>query len=133
MAGARGAFLLGVPFALAVCPFCTPALVVLLGVSAGIGSPRFGTALLLAFAPGRAVPILLGATTLILAHSARDRVSGIADPDSGGTTWFITPGLQYVTRKWIAETGLRIPVSRHPNGSALRSDYVLTAGFRINY
>lgn len=36
VAGAWGAFALGVPFSVAICPFCTPALVVLLGVAAGI-------------------------------------------------------------------------------------------------
>jgi cytochrome c-type biogenesis protein len=60
-AAAGGAFLLGVPFAVAVCPVCTPALVVLLGAVAGIGSISFGVILLLAFALGRAVPIALGA------------------------------------------------------------------------
>lgn len=56
-----GAFLLGIPFSVAVCPLCTPALVVLLGVATGIGSPLFGATLLFAFALGRAVPIMLGA------------------------------------------------------------------------
>jgi len=50
-----GAFMLGIPFSVAVCPFCTPALVILLGVATGIGSPLFGATLLLA------VPIILGA------------------------------------------------------------------------
>ncbi|MBX3672583.1 MAG: sulfite exporter TauE/SafE family protein [Burkholderiales bacterium] len=59
--GAWGAFALGVPFSVAVCPFCAPTLVVMLGVAAGIGSPGYGAALLLAFALGRAVPVLLGA------------------------------------------------------------------------
>lgn len=59
--GAWGALALGVPFSVAICPFCTPALLVLLGIAAGIGSPVFGVALLLAFALGRAIPILLGA------------------------------------------------------------------------
>ena len=58
---AWGAFLLGIPFAIAVCPVCTPALVVLLGVTAGIGSVLLGAVLLFAFAVGRAVPIALGA------------------------------------------------------------------------
>ena len=64
VAGAWGALALGVPFSVAICPFCTPALVVLLGVAAGIGAPLFGTALLLAFALGRAIPILLGAVAI---------------------------------------------------------------------
>lgn len=55
---AWGAFLLGIPFAIAVC---TPALVVLLGVTAGIGSVLLGVVLLFAFALGRAIPIALGA------------------------------------------------------------------------
>jgi cytochrome c-type biogenesis protein len=58
---AWGAFLLGIPFAVAVCPVCTPALVVLLGVTAGLGSILLGVVLLLAFALGRAVPLAVGA------------------------------------------------------------------------
>lgn len=55
-----GAIALGAAFSVAICPFCTPALVVLLGVAAGVGSITFGVLLLLAFALGRAIPILLG-------------------------------------------------------------------------
>jgi cytochrome c-type biogenesis protein len=55
-----GAGALGAAFSVAICPFCTPALVVLLGVAAGLGSIWFGVLLLLAFAIGRAVPILIG-------------------------------------------------------------------------
>lgn len=60
-AAAWGAFLLGIPFAIAVCPVCTPTLIVLLGVTAGIGSVWLGVVLLLAFALGRAVPVAIGA------------------------------------------------------------------------
>lgn len=83
--GAWGAFLLGVPFSVAICPFCTPALVVLIGVAAVIGSPGFGMALLLAFALGRAIPILLGAfavgwleslSGLRKFHKAFERIGG---------------------------------------------------------
>jgi cytochrome c-type biogenesis protein len=59
-----GAFLLGIPFSVAVCPFCTPALMVALTASAAIGSVTFGFALLLAFALGRSVPIMLGAWSI---------------------------------------------------------------------
>jgi cytochrome c-type biogenesis protein len=58
---AWGAFVLGIPFAIAICPVCTPALVVLLGLTAGLGSVLLGVVLLLAFALGRAVPIAVGA------------------------------------------------------------------------
>ena len=59
--GSWGAFALGVPFAIAICPVCTPALIVLLGVVAGIGSPLWSASLLLACALGRAVPVATGA------------------------------------------------------------------------
>lgn len=61
---AWGAFALGSAFSIAVCPVCTPALVVLLGVAATSGSVAFGLALLVAFAIGRAVPVVLGATAV---------------------------------------------------------------------
>lgn len=62
--GIWGAFLLGIPFSVAVCPFCTPALLVTLTASAAIGSVSFGFALLLAFALGRSIPIILGAWSM---------------------------------------------------------------------
>ncbi len=58
---AWGAFLLGIPFTVAICPVCAPALLVALTASASIGSAPFGFALLLAYALGRSIPIILGA------------------------------------------------------------------------
>ena len=58
------AFLLGIPFSVAICPFCTPALLVMLTASAAIGSVSFGFALLLAFAAGRSIPVILGAWSM---------------------------------------------------------------------
>jgi cytochrome c-type biogenesis protein len=73
-----GALALGASFSIAVCPACTPALVILLGIAAGVGSPLFGMLLLLAFALGRAVPVILGATAIgwlenlsVLRHSQK--------------------------------------------------------------
>jgi cytochrome c-type biogenesis protein len=59
-----GAVALGASFSVAVCPACTPALVVLLGIAAGLGSPLFSVLLLLAFSVGRAVPLVLGASAI---------------------------------------------------------------------
>lgn len=69
--GAWGAFALGVPFTVAICPFCTPVLLVLLGVVAALGSPWLGAVVLLAFALGRSVPILLGAWAIGWLESLR--------------------------------------------------------------
>jgi len=62
--GIWGAFLLAIPFSIAVCPFCTPALLVTLTASAAIGSVGFGFGLLLAFALGRSIPVILGAWSM---------------------------------------------------------------------
>lgn len=62
--GMWGAFSLGIPFSIAVCPFCTPALIVILGVVTSIGSPVFGAIVMLAFSLGRATPIALGAVAV---------------------------------------------------------------------
>jgi cytochrome c-type biogenesis protein len=64
VSSALGAFLLGIPFSVAICPFCTPVLLMLLGVAATIGSPLYAAVLLFAFALGRAVPILIGAVAI---------------------------------------------------------------------
>jgi cytochrome c-type biogenesis protein len=58
------AFILGAVFSIAVCPVCTPALVVLLGATVGLGSPWIGAALLLAFAVGRSLPVAIGAVSI---------------------------------------------------------------------
>ncbi len=58
------AFILGAVFSIAVCPVCTPALVVLLGATVGLGSPWIGAALLFAFAVGRSLPVAIGAISI---------------------------------------------------------------------
>jgi cytochrome c-type biogenesis protein len=58
------AFILGAVFSIAVCPVCTPALVVLLAATVGLGSPWIGAALLLAFAVGRSLPVAIGAVSI---------------------------------------------------------------------
>lgn len=63
-ASAWGAAGLGASFSVAICPACTPALVVLLGIAAGVGSPLFGVLLLVAFGAGRAVPVVVGASAM---------------------------------------------------------------------
>lgn len=68
-----------------------------------------------------------------LMHVAKDRIGGRTDPNSGGHTLFVSPGVQYVTRKWIAEIGVQIPVQQRLNGTALETDYIFTSGFRINF
>ncbi len=62
-----------------------------------------------------------------------NRVFGSRDRNSGGTSIFLTPGLQYVTKRYILEGSVQLPVSQHINGDALENDYVARVGFRWNF
>jgi hypothetical protein len=62
-----------------------------------------------------------------------NRIMGAKDNNSGGSRLFISPGIQYVTRKYILEAAIQLPVEQNLNGFALETDYVVTTGFRINF
>jgi len=68
-----------------------------------------------------------------LIHQNKNRSNGAKDPDSGGTTLFLVPGLQYVTQRWIVEGGVQIPVVQDLNGMALEKDFIVRCGFRFNF
>lgn len=63
----------------------------------------------------------------------RSELSGGNIGASGGYTLFVSPGLQYVTRRWIAEISVQLPVVQEVNGNQLKTDYILSAGFRIQF
>jgi len=51
--------------------------------------------------------------------------------NSGGTTAFLAPGLQYIFgRTLIGETSFQIPVLEKRNGNQLEADYTMAVGFR---
>jgi len=68
-----------------------------------------------------------------LIWNGKNRSLGVTAPNSGGLTWNLAPGLQYVTSRLILETAIQIPVVQNLNGTALESDWVWTAGFRWNF
>ena len=83
---------------------------------------------------GSGVPgFLYGVLEGNLIRQERDEVGGVDDPDSGGTTLFIAPGLQYVTKRWIVEAIVQVPVVQDLHGAALEDDYIVRAGFRVNF
>ncbi len=63
----------------------------------------------------------------------KNRINAQTDNNSGGNQWFLTPGLQYVTRRWVIETAVQIPVIQQLNGKALENDFILQTGFRFNF
>lgn len=83
---------------------------------------------------GGGIPgFLYGVLEANLIHQGKNESAGADDPDSGGTTVFLVPGLQYVTKRWIIEAAVQIPVVQDLNGTALEKDYVVRAGFRFNF
>jgi len=59
-------------------------------------------------------------------------VNGSADNNSGGNIWFWDPGIQYVTRKFIFEMAVQLPVIQDLNGNALENDFITTLSIRVN-
>lgn len=83
---------------------------------------------------GAGVPgFLYGVLEANLIHRDRNESDGEEDADSGGTQLFLSPGLQYVTRRWVVEGIVQVPVAQDLNGSALEDDFIARAGFRINF
>jgi len=68
-----------------------------------------------------------------LIHQERNEIAGVADRNSGGVSAFLSPGLQYATRRWIAEAIVQVPVVQNLRGSALEDDFIVRAGFRVNF
>jgi len=66
-------------------------------------------------------------------HQDKNEAAGVDDPDSGGDTLFVSPGLQFVTKRWVLEAIVQVPVARDRNGGALEDEVTVRAGFRVNF
>jgi len=81
---------------------------------------------------GAGVPAFLyGIIEANFIHQKKNEAGGVADPNSGGTTLFLAPGLQYVTKRWIVEGVVQVPVFQDLDGTALEDDFAVQAGFRF--
>jgi len=64
--------------------------------------------------------------------SAKSEINGVRNENTGGTTIFLSPGLQYVGgRRWLVETSLQIPVVNELNGRQLATDWAFLIGSKI--
>jgi hypothetical protein len=73
-----------------------------------------------------------------LLYQGKNKAGGVANPNSGGVTLFMVPGLQYVTKRLILEAAVQLPAFQDLNGTALENEYVVNeyvvrAGFRFNF
>ena len=76
---------------------------------------------------------VFGVLELSANHYERNQLGAVTDPNSGGFQVFLTPGLQYSTRRWIADLGFKVPVLNDLNGTALEPDYSVLASIRVNF
>ncbi len=76
---------------------------------------------------------LYGVLEMNLIHQGKNKFNGVYDPHSNGTRLLLAPGVQYVTRRWIAEASLQLPIIQDLNGSALELGHILRAGMRFNF
>lgn len=63
----------------------------------------------------------------------RDRLAGTPDPDSGGFTLSVAPGLQWVTLRTVLEAAVQVPVVEHTNGLGLREDFAARLSLRVSF
>ncbi len=67
-----------------------------------------------------------------LVWQGENKMNGQENPDSGGTTWFVAPGLQYITRRVVVEGAVQLPAVQDRTGSALAEDFITTLSLRVN-
>jgi len=68
-----------------------------------------------------------------LIHRQDNEVAGRTDPDAGGTQLFLAPGLQYVTKRWVLEGAVQLPVAQDRNAAGLEDEVIARMGFRVNF
>jgi hypothetical protein len=83
---------------------------------------------------GSGVPTFLyGVLEGNLIWQDKNKIGDDDDPDSGGTTLYLTPGIQRVTKRTVLETAIQIPLIQNLNGDALENDFIWTLSFRVNF
>lgn len=82
---------------------------------------------------GKVPGFLYGVIEANLIHQQSDKLNAITNKNSGGNRLLITPGIQYVTRRWIIETALQIPVVQNLSGTGVENDYIARISGRFNF
>lgn len=93
-----GAFLLGIPFSLSLCPFCIPVLLTILTVAAATGMVWYSAALMVFFSLGRVLPLIVAGVSVNLFKKTEllQRYFRILEIAGGGV--LLSVGLIYLYR-----------------------------------
>jgi len=68
-----------------------------------------------------------------ITRQGNSRVDGIETPNASGTRFSISPGLQYVKQRWIADVALTIPITDSFNNVTILPNYSILTSLRINF
>ena len=77
--------------------------------------------------------LLLGVLEINGVYQERDWMDGTRVSDSGGHTVYLSPGLQFVTKRFILESGAQVPVVQDLRGNQLETDISVNLGGRIQF
>lgn len=81
---------------------------------------------------GEGIPsFLYGVLEASNIYRAKNEADGIKDNDSGGYQLFLTPGVQWVMKRWVFEAAAQLPAVKNLNGNALRSSFTLIGSIRV--
>lgn len=61
------------------------------------------------------------------------RFSGARARQSGGTSLSLSPGLQYVTQRWIVDAAVTVPIVNDFSSDRVRPDYSALTSLRFNF
>jgi len=63
----------------------------------------------------------------------RNSIAGLDDAKSGGISYLISPGIQFISERYILEAVIQVPIKQPDRGAFLELDQILRIGFRINF
>lgn len=64
---------------------------------------------------------------------ARQRIDGLADPNSGGNVVFLSPGIRYSQDNWSLFGSVGIPIIKDMNGIQSEPEVRFTSGFAVTF
>lgn len=68
-----------------------------------------------------------------LVWTGHDAADGRQVADSRGVTWYLAPGVQYVTKRLVVEAAIQVPVAQDLHGDARESDWIGILSARFNF
>lgn len=66
-------------------------------------------------------------------YTQTDRTGGASVANTGGNTIFISPGIQFVTKRVIYEASFQIPVAQNLKGNQLETRWSINGGTRVQF